>query len=409
MVLTKYQAADGACAGDSSAVDVTDNTNGTYALGFTPTRAGSLELAVTLESQGPASQAQRRRSFAGCCVPGLVAAASCAVSDAQTALAAGQIGRMRLSRSDAHGNAVTDGAAVPFVARARGPGQLRSSFRELPGGCAELAYAADAAGEYALSVHCAGEEEGTPVPGTPLRLRVSAACVSPAHCTAAFAGAHPSPLHAAGEELCVEFVLRDACGNASAELQGQRVELTAQGPERHELCADGEGAGALKLTPTTAGSYVLSARVGGQLLPGWPKAVHVQPARADAARCCLSGAALQASAPAAFPLLNTAHAPESPCIGEVAVIPAPDLDGLHCDAGRDVRPAQHGAAARHGPLRQRGCARRGRGRRAAARGTAPGRSCHLQGHHAALPFNLLIWMEIRQGYCRGVLCCMVVS
>ncbi len=276
-------------------MEVTDNRNGTYALGFAPTRAGAFELAVSLEGGqcGPPQLAQRRRSFAGRCAPGAVAAAGCTLADeAQTALKAGETGRLRLRRADAFGNAVADGGAAPFAARGCGPGQLRASFCELPGGCAEAMYSATAAGEYLLTVHCAGEDSA-PVPGTPLQIVVTPGRVSPQHCGAAFADAAAGELRPAGEKACVEFLLRDCYGNPSGDLAGQRVELCVAGPERHELC-DAEGAGVLKVGLRGAGSYVFSARVGGQLLPGWPRVLHVQPAAADAGRCWLSGPALQA-------------------------------------------------------------------------------------------------------------------
>lgn len=52
-----------------------------------------------------------------------------------------------------------------------------------------------------------------------------------------------------------------------------------------------------RATLTLAGSYAISASVGSQMLPGWPAAVHVQPAACDATKCWLSGPAMQARSP----------------------------------------------------------------------------------------------------------------
>lgn len=38
----------------------------------------------------------------------------------------------------------------------------------------------------------------------------------------------------------------------------------------------------------------MQASIGNQLIPGWPQAMHVQPAASDASKCWLSGPALQA-------------------------------------------------------------------------------------------------------------------
>jgi hypothetical protein len=44
---------------------------------------------------------------------------------------------------------------------------------------------------------------------------------------------------------------------------------------------------------TLAGSYAISASIGNQMVPGWPLAVHVQPAGCCATKCWLSGPAMQ--------------------------------------------------------------------------------------------------------------------
>ena len=336
-------------AGEGSAVDVTDNSNGTYALAFTPARAGAFELLVCLEGQGrPGSRwaavalspwhlgkprlhgrvactaqvvvrsrnlervplvhrfvvpaggrAQRKRSFAGLCRAGPPAAQRCSASPEDAGapvLAAARPGRLRLARADAAGNALLPGGGAkpppPFALAATGPGQVRGSFRELAGGAAELLYSATRAGTYMLTLRCGGDDASAVVPGTPLSVEVVPGGASPAHCQAQLDTSRPAGLHTAGEPVSVAVALFDRFGNPGAELaEGQRVEVCAAGPERQVALGAGEGEYTLLLR--SAGSYVVSAAVGGQLLPGWPQQVHVQPAGADASRCWLSGSALQ--------------------------------------------------------------------------------------------------------------------
>ena len=87
--------------GAGTAVDVEDNSDGTYGLCFVPNEAGPFEIILLLEKAGhTGSKALRRRSFAGSCAAGTTEAQCCVATAPDCQLEAGEPGSMLLRRAD---------------------------------------------------------------------------------------------------------------------------------------------------------------------------------------------------------------------------------------------------------------------------------------------------------------------
>lgn len=85
-------------AGDWHAAEVADNSDGTYAVSFTPEKAGPFQLVLSIEGAPQASAP--KRAYTGMCIADKAAAEKCGVSVVMTQLVAGQPGKLTLTRAD---------------------------------------------------------------------------------------------------------------------------------------------------------------------------------------------------------------------------------------------------------------------------------------------------------------------
>lgn len=253
-------------AGSEVAAEVDDRGNGTYALRFTVTAAGAFQLALTTapNPSRPTSAGAARPAFRGVCRPARAAAQACTVEAADADVTAGARGRIRISRADRFGNPITSGAGQPAVLAAwAGPGPVECTVTELRGGCVEIAFAAKAAGGYIVEVQCRDQEPL--VGGAPLEVRVPAGAAAGAACRAALAGAAAGGSVPVGAAATVTVDLRDAHGNATAELGGQALAVEAAGPAALAFVAAGEDGARYAAVAVVAGEYVVAVRLPHQL------------------------------------------------------------------------------------------------------------------------------------------------
>ena len=290
--------------GARSAAEVDDRSDGTYALRFAVSAAGPFQLALAAPGAGAGDPGL---VFEGLCRPGRAAAAQCRVAAANASVVAGRSGRIRIARADSFGNAVNCGAGQPALMPAwQGPGPVTSAVTELRGGGAEVCFSARAAGSYAVELRC--RDQPGLIGGAALAVRVVPGPACAPACSAALAGAAATGGVPVGDTASLTVDLRDACGNATADLGGQVLEVGADGPADLAFAPGPEGAGAsFRAEPAVAGDYAVTVRLGGAPLPGWPRVLHAAPAASDAARCWLSGPALAGGATVGEPATVTLH------------------------------------------------------------------------------------------------------
>ena len=255
-------------AGSEVAAEVDDRGNGTYALRFVVTAAGPFQLTLASPPDPgpgrPASAGAARPAFRGVCRPARAAAQACTVEAADADVAAGARGRIRVARADRFGNPVASGAGQPAVLAAwQGPGPVECAVSELRGGCVEVAFAAKAAGAYTVALQCRDQE--LLVGSAPVEVHVRAGAAAGSACRAVLAGAAAGGSVPVGVAATVTVDVRDAHGNAAADLNGQAVAVEAAGPAALAFVAAGEDGARHAAVAVVAGEYVVAVRTPDML------------------------------------------------------------------------------------------------------------------------------------------------
>ena len=294
---------------------VLDQGDGTYLASYAVDRAGPYALVVTSKLHPGA-----RLRLLGSCAPGAVDVSRCHVDAGEMRrLVAGERGVARITRRDAHGNAVGPGPdLLPFrVDAASGPGPAEVDVVETGDGGAEIRFEAKIAGKYALRVYSGYARDRSAY--RPFDVIVLPGQASASSCVAELEGtrAHGPGVVAAiaGESLTVRMRARDRFGNPTRWKRWQKLEVSAMGPADvgrvsftetspegyvseddddvglngngaivavSSLATVGGGRGAFVATLERAGSYVISCAVGGQAVNGWPRVLRVVPGEVDA-------------------------------------------------------------------------------------------------------------------------------
>lgn len=202
----------------------------------------------------------------------------------------GSRGRIEVKRADRFGNAVVSGIGQPAVVAAwTGPGTVTSAVTELRGGCVEVAFSARTAGTYTVALRY--RDQDALISGALLSVRVNPGPAAAAACAATLiSNPSPNPPTGAaaqcslqvGGAVALAVDLRDACGNATADLGGQTLVVEASGPAALAFKASEDGAAeggaaerggwaSFSARPAVAGEYVVAVRLGGVVLPSWPQ------------------------------------------------------------------------------------------------------------------------------------------
>ncbi|KAK9829410.1 hypothetical protein WJX72_005680 [[Myrmecia] bisecta] len=223
--------------GEAVQAEVTDVNDKSVEVAVTDKQDGCYTMSFTPTAAGRlqvvvqlAGQAKRLR-FGAVCSPAALDAAQSAVAGADCQLVAGQQGTARLARMDRYGNGVPRAAEEPAmsVELAGQGGSGEARLVEMASGLPQISYSATRAGSYSLVVRIDRQPVGEPIA---------------------------------------------AVGPATVDLLEQS-DLTYRG------------------VFVRAGTYTGRACLGGRLLLGWPRQLHVLPACASAIHSHLSGQALQ--------------------------------------------------------------------------------------------------------------------
>ena len=276
---------------------ILDYGNGAYEASYTMRVAGPYEVALVLAGE--------ELVMKGACEPGPAVVSGCALlGDAVLDLEVGARGRFAVERRDAYGNrAPSRQGQLALRCAVDGPGGVvEAHVVDGADGRSEIVASAETAGRYFLTV--VGGDDGEPVPGSPFELvaypgtAAAAASVTTVY-GAQLASADSDVLTAvAGDEITVTVAPRDAFGNQTVFGPGARVAVSAAGgPGGVETAFEDRGGPRAEATTrgvlTSAGSYLLSAKVGDEPLAGYPRILQIVPGATDPRRCVLFGEATQ--------------------------------------------------------------------------------------------------------------------
>ncbi|CAL8470626.1 g10168 [Coccomyxa elongata] len=262
--------------------DVQYEGKGLSSVTYTVTQAGPVRIAASLVGEAAT------RTFEAFCKPGPLALSKCSVLDHKSSITVGESALLVIRQSDRFGNdSESHLDQLRFELKANGPGPLSHWWEHGEGNTICLAYSAEHAGTYQLSIKDARAKEV--LPGSPFTVAMEASVPVASHSSARFgAGVDKASVAVAGQAITVCVTLNDKYGN-STDGDGA-VRVWAAGPADVEM----ERAGASEYIAllTAAGTYTIKATLDGHMLPDWPKRVVVVASTTGTASCRLRGNAL---------------------------------------------------------------------------------------------------------------------
>lgn len=225
---------------------------------------------------------------------------------------AGKAAVLVVERKDAAGRRVAPrdagaGGFPPLTATASGPGAVETAVVENEDGTARVSFTAKVAGTYSLSVFLGeargfsltslfGTDDGRVLlPGAPFTAVCLAAPPSAAHCSVAvISGLREAPsgvlTATAGEQYALVLHAKDKCKNEATLSDGDtHASFSGVACGVLEQRARERGLVTLRTTASAAGAYLLHVTVRGEDLPGFPRLLHVEPARTDVSKCTIKG------------------------------------------------------------------------------------------------------------------------
>ena len=273
--------------------EIVDYGNGTYEASYTVRVAGYYELAIGILSE--------ELVVKGMCEAGRAVVAGCElVGDAGLDLEVGSSGRYSIIRHDAYGNRVpTRQGQLKFKVVADGPGPVKCSMIDRADGVSDVDVSTTVAGRYYVQV-TAGDQE--PIPGSPFEVIAYPGPASQQTSVTTVFGAQLASADSdvlvavAGEEVSLSVAPRDMYGNVTVFSKSALV--TASATSAGTVTPFEERAGSkqeinLFSAFRVAGSYLLTAMIGTQVLDGYPRILTVVSAATEPRKCMLFGEALQ--------------------------------------------------------------------------------------------------------------------
>ena len=273
--------------------EIVDYGNGTYEASYTVRVAGYYELAIGILSE--------ELVVKGMCEAGRGVVAGCElVGDAGLDLEVGSSGRYSIIRHDAYGNRVpTRQGQLKFKVTADGPGPVKCSMIDRADGVSDVDVNTTVAGRYYVQV-TAGDQE--PIPGSPFEVIAYPGPASQQTSVTTVFGAQLASADSdvlvavAGEEVSLSVAPRDMYGNVTVFSKGALVSATATSAGAVTPFEERTGTKqevTLFTSFRVAGSYLLSAMIGNQVLDGYPRILTVVSAATEPRKCMLFGEALQ--------------------------------------------------------------------------------------------------------------------
>ena len=274
---------------------ILDYGNGAYEASYVTRVAGPYEVALVLGTE--------ELVMKGHCEAGRAVVSGCILlGDAVLDLEVGVKGRFSIERRDAYGNRTPSRQGqLALRCSADGPGTVDVHVVDGAEGRSDVVASADVAGRYFLTV--VGGDNQDPVPGSPFELvAYPGAAAASASVTSVYGAQLASPdsdvlAAVAGDEITLTVAPRDSYGNQTVFGPGARVSVSAAGgPGALETAFEDRGGPRAEATTrgslNTAGSYLLSAKVGDEPLAGYPRILQIVPGATDPRRCVLFGEAL---------------------------------------------------------------------------------------------------------------------
>jgi adhesin/invasin len=249
-------------ANNAGALTVTDQANGTYTAGYTPSVLGTDNVAITID--GTPVSGSPFTSTVG------VGAVSPANSTATVPNGiAGALTSIVVQARDAYGNPLdTGGEAVGVtVSGANNAGAL--TVTDQANGTYAASYTPTAVGTDNVAITI----NGTAIGGSPFASTVGAGAVSPANSTATVPGG------SAGSATSIVVRARDAYGNPLST-GGETVSVTVSGTNNAgalTVTDQGNGTYTASYTPTTLGTDNVAITINGTPISGSPFTSSVGP------------------------------------------------------------------------------------------------------------------------------------
>ena len=273
--------------------EIVDFGNGTYEASYTCRVTGYYELSVNILGE--------ELVIKGICDPGKAVVAGCElVGDAGLDLEVGSSGRYSIIRHDAYGNRVpTRQGQLKFKVVAEGPGPATCTVIDRADGVSDVDVATTVAGRYYVEV-TAGDQE--PIPGSPFEVIAYPGPASHETSVTTVFGAQLANSESdvlvavAGEDVCLSVAPRDAYSNVT--VFSKSIAITASATSGASIIQFEEQTGtraevSLKTKFRMAGSYLLTAKIGDQVLNGYPRIITIVAAATEPRKCMLFGQALQ--------------------------------------------------------------------------------------------------------------------
>lgn len=273
--------------------EIVDFGNGTYEASYVTRTAGFYELSVECLGE--------ELVVKGLCEPGKAVVAGCELlGDAGLDLEVGSSGRYSIVRHDAYGNRVpTRQGQITFKVVADGPGPVTCKVIERADGVSDVDVNTSVAGRYYVQVTANDQE---PIPGSPFEVTAYPGPASAETSVTTITGAQLASsdsdalVAVAGEEITLAVAPRDIFGNVTVFSKAASITATATGGGVTTAFEERTGNRqeiSLHSTFRLAGSYLLTAKIGDQVLDGYPRILTVVSAATEPKKCMLFGEALQ--------------------------------------------------------------------------------------------------------------------
>jgi filamin len=265
-------------------VEIVDHNDGSYTCEYTCLWSGAYNLHIHL-----GREEIRGSPFAITAYVDVIHPPSCSVNGGGIyAALAGVQAEFHVHAKDRFENTRTNEDAIEV--KIEGPEQVAISRRYLGEGQYDFAWNASAAGNYLVSITCAGEDLAT----SPYNVSVGPGIVSPINCVAQGEGVSQG---IAGVENSFQIQSRDKFGN-NRTLGGDKYHVSITGPSASETKIRDSEDGTYKVqwTALTKGSYWISVILLGEEISGSPFLAEISSNGVDVKKSTAEGMGLLAIA-----------------------------------------------------------------------------------------------------------------
>jgi len=254
---------------------VQDNADGTYLLSFKATHAGTYDIIVTINKQPIPFNST------------VVIVSSSPVAQtstvAITTACAGSLTHAFVMSCDAFGNKVQVGGAS-VVATLSGEADMTANVLDLNDGTYIATVAPTKAGEYLLALSL----NGSPIAGSPFRIRITSASTVASSCLLEGDGLVNA---IAGKTAHFDIIARDQFNNITDDSSNITATIIGVPHTPTVECID-TGRYRVSYVILKTGEYAISVLVNGHAAVTAPYKIHVQAGQVVASKCIVSGSGL---------------------------------------------------------------------------------------------------------------------